>query len=455
MGSFSNLILEVKVNGKELNPESINKILCKKKQLNEMSTKIYYKIETESHSFIQIILKAKGDCIFFCRNNIIEYFLGDNKISEFLISPDQLESINLVEKNRVIINLLGVDCSIIEENNPENFQLQTLKYPIEKVWNTHRDIRYHFIEAKESTLNNQLIVVFAGMGMPFVYKYNYSKALSDINCHKLFIIDDYGDRGSYYLGNNLDSLVETSVISLILNIASRYNIAMQNILSMGSSKGGYAALYYGIKYSFGKVLAAAPQTLLGNFLEGFTLDMVKDITGNKESADVALLNQKLFSLLEGNRNYPHIHLMVGSIDPHLQEHLQPFIVKLREQKVPYEFEVVEGHDHNAIALFQNYFTQKANFLILNRNAVMYVNDIYLTQENSGILKCHVNCEQADKLDFAYYWYKNKQVIDKQFYVKGKVDSQITPDKTDGAYDVIVFVRYNNSIIKLVTETLVI
>ena len=232
MGSFSNLILGVKVNGKELNPESINNILCKKKQLNEMSTKIYYKIETESHSFIQIILKAKGDCIFFCRNNIIEYFLGDNKISEFLISPDQLESINLVEKNRVIINLLGVDCSIIEENNPENFQLQTLKYPIEKVWNTHRDIRYHFIEAKESTLNNQLIVVFAGMGMPFVYKYNYSKALSDINCHKLFIIDDYGDRGSYYLGNNLDSLVETSVISLILNIA---NLSTTSILSKNFS----------------------------------------------------------------------------------------------------------------------------------------------------------------------------------------------------------------------------
>lgn len=40
--------------------------------------------------------------------------------------------------------------------------------------------------------------------------------LSDINVHKLFILDENGETGSYYFGDRMDFSVDSSVISLIL-----------------------------------------------------------------------------------------------------------------------------------------------------------------------------------------------------------------------------------------------
>lgn len=457
MVGFSNLIVKLKVNEIDVDADSFDHIFQDGLKTKELHGGALYEVKTESRSFFQLYLQAEKECSFFCRENIIEYFSRGEKISEFQVLSDDLESIHLLGESRVLINFYGNSALIVEKSDPDKFLLKTLGYPgsHEKVWNSHRDIRYHLVEAKEAILNNQLIVIFAGMGKPFEYRYNYSKALADVPCHKLFIIDDYGDRGSYYLGNNLDTLVETSVISLILNVASRYNIPLNNVLAMGSSKGGYSALYYGIKYSFGKVVAAAPQSKLGNYLEGFTMDMVKDMTGNEEKADVSFLNEKLFSLLGGNRTYPDIHLMVGGSDPHVKNHLKPLITKLRELKIHYKYEIVEGYGHNAFALFQNYFTQKTSYLILNRDPSMYVSSVGITQEDSNTLKCEVKCAKANDIEFAYYWYRNKEVIDKQFYVKGKMSSAIVTDGVSGNFDVIVFLKYNNSIIKLVSDTITI
>ncbi|MDQ1000308.1 hypothetical protein QFZ28_000708 [Neobacillus niacini] len=457
---FSKLIQKIKVNEEDLILNSFTNIERKNAFTSiEYENGGKYEFETEANSYIQLFLQAEENYKFFCRKDVIEYFLNEKKVAEFQVESKDLESIHLLgeKAENVLINLFGnkINCIINSEIDEEKFRLKTLFYPgsHERVWNSHRDIRYHYIEAKENLLNNQLIVIFAGMGRMFEYKYNYSKAISEINCHKLFIIDDYGARGSYYLGNNGDSLVETSVISLILNIASSNNVPLNNILAMGSSKGGFAALYYGIKYSFGKIVAAAPQTLLGNFLQNFTLDMVEDITNNREKADISFLNQKLFRLLEGKRIYPDIHLLVGSEDNHHQNHLRPLINKLQQAQVEYKYEVIEGYGHNALALFQNYFTQKANYLVLNKDPLMYVKSVELKLEADNQLICEVNCDQADKVDFAYYWYRDKECIEKQFYSKGRAQSLMTTGKVKGSYSAIVFVKLNNSIIKLISDSI--
>ncbi|MDK8210807.1 hypothetical protein QP741_24980, partial [Bacillus subtilis] len=49
-------------------------------------------------------------------------------------------------------------------------------------------------------------------------------------------------------------------------IMSKHGFTHKNVMTVGSSKGGYAALYYGIKYHFGQVIAGAPQSKLGDFL---------------------------------------------------------------------------------------------------------------------------------------------------------------------------------------------
>ncbi|MEH7483141.1 hypothetical protein V7157_19155 [Neobacillus drentensis] len=460
MTLFSKLIQKIKINEEELKNVSFSYIV-RDKAFKVLENEIDgdFVLETEYRSYVQIYLQAEENSQFFCRQDVIEYFMNEKKVAEFQVHSKDLESIHLIGEGsaNVLINLLGnkVNCTVKRETEEEKFRLKTISYPgsHEKTWNSHRDIRYYYVPAKDHSLSNQLIVVFAGMGKVFEYRYNYSKALSDVNCHKLFIIDDYGDRGSYYLGNNGDSLVESSVISLILNFASTYNIPLKNILAMGSSKGGYAALYYGIKYSFGKIVAAAPQTFLGNFLQSFTQDMVEDMTNYREKADILFLNQKLFCLLEGKRTYPDIHLLVGSKDNHLQNHLLPFINKLKQMKVEYKYEVIEGYGHNALALFQNYMTQKANFLILQRDPFMYVNSIELTLDADSNLVCQVNCDKADIIEFAYYWYRDRECIEKQFYIKGKAHSLMKTNEIAGTYSALVFVKLNNSIYKLTSDNI--
>lgn len=101
------------------------------------------------------------------------------------------------------------------------------------------------------------------------------RALEGYDCNKLYILDDFGCRASYYLCENRDFYIERSVISLIKQIVRDNNI--NHVISCGSSKGGYAAIYYGIKYGFDSIIAGSPQYLLGDYL--FNGSSLADVSG--------------------------------------------------------------------------------------------------------------------------------------------------------------------------------
>ena len=65
--------------------------------------------------------------------------------------------------------------------------------------------------------------------------------------------------------------IETSVVSLISNIMHENNILFKNVISVGSSKGGTAALYYGMKYNYGNIIVGAPQYKIGTYLSDLSI----------------------------------------------------------------------------------------------------------------------------------------------------------------------------------------
>ena len=129
----------------------------------------------------------------------------------------------------------------------------------EDIHHTNLDITYHF---EKSPCNSKyLLVIFSGFNRIEATPqktYNYIRALNGVNYNKLFILDSYGPRGCYYLGENMSFEVETSVVSLISKISTMYDIPNKNIITVGSSKGGSAALYFGMKYYYGHVISAVP-----------------------------------------------------------------------------------------------------------------------------------------------------------------------------------------------------
>ncbi|MGL4739233.1 MAG: accessory Sec system protein Asp2, partial [Sarcina sp.] len=169
----------------------------------------------------------------------------------------------------------------------------------ERSYESNVNIKY--ILDKELS-SNKLLIIFSGYSIHPIIKapYNYRETLKNIKTNKLFISDSYGydERGCWYLGENGNDLVEKSVISLITFISFKLNIKKKNIILLGSSKGGFASIYYGLKYKFNNILAGAPQILLGDYLsdkENILNSLVNKQKTLKQDAIIGL-NSKIMDL---------------------------------------------------------------------------------------------------------------------------------------------------------------
>lgn len=139
-------------------------------------------------------------------------------------------------------------------------------------------IKYIYKKA-DNYNSNKLVIIFSALGPKPVY--NYMRTLEGIDVNQLFILDDYGDRGSYYLGKYPEFLVEKSVISLIEHILIENNINKNDVLCGGSSKGATAALYFSIKCKLGHVVIAEPQIKIAKYLEDYeAYDVLEYMVGN-------------------------------------------------------------------------------------------------------------------------------------------------------------------------------
>lgn len=113
----------------------------------------------------------------------------------------------------------------------------------------------------EQNGSDELIILFSGFGSN-VRKYNYMKTLKDAKIDKLFILDVWGYRGSYYWYEKGKDEPKRSVSKLIESIWGGY----KHVYAAGSSKGGTCAIYYGLKYDVDAVFASACQYHVGNYL---------------------------------------------------------------------------------------------------------------------------------------------------------------------------------------------
>jgi len=145
------------------------------------------------------------------------------------------------------------------------------------------------------------------------------KNIKDVNAHRIFVLDNFGFRGCYLIGQNRDFSVQKAVMSLINTYLEKYDLKMENVILHGSSKGGWMALYYGIKYGFGHVITGGPQIRLGDFLvhnefDTSLLKVADFISGGHEEDDVEYLNSLLYDLLSSSEKFPHIYIHVGEGD---------------------------------------------------------------------------------------------------------------------------------------------
>lgn len=121
------------------------------------------------------------------------------------------------------------------------------EFKVEKLFFGDRPIRYVLQKAQQS---DYLMVVFSAMSADEQARYNYLKSFQQEPYHKLFILDDFGQRGNFNVGVNGDHTNETSVVALLNQIVQELGLSLQDVIALGTSKGGGIATYFALKYRF-------------------------------------------------------------------------------------------------------------------------------------------------------------------------------------------------------------
>lgn len=139
-------------------------------------------------------------------------------------------------------------------------------------------LRYMFFPYKKSDV---LVIGFSACNSAGP-RYNYVKTISDSGVNRLFVKDDFGPNrlGDYYLGCQGTYSVEKATYELIEKYRKKTNA--KKLVFIGSSKGGYAALNFGVSYPNSNIIIAAPQYYLGTYMDNEVLQSnLEDILGEK------------------------------------------------------------------------------------------------------------------------------------------------------------------------------
>ncbi|MBP3360163.1 MAG: hypothetical protein J6N52_04870 [Clostridia bacterium] len=214
----------------------------------------------------------------------------------------------------------------------------------------HR-IKYLFSPCQGSS---DLIVVFSAFpGSGKKAGYNMVSTFGKAKINKLYILDDFGymNRGSYYLSENGDFYVRELTIKLI----ERFSENMTRRTFLGSSKGGYAALYFGLLLGADAILAGAPQYYLGNYLTSKPehIPILDAMAGNHDAETAELYNnlmKKLITAEETDRSCS-ITIHYSKQEPTYEAHIKDMLKCLKENNYKVAEDVAEYKNHGDVSGF--------------------------------------------------------------------------------------------------------
>ncbi|MYW18413.1 hypothetical protein GT039_23265 [Streptomyces sp. SID2955] len=156
--------------------------------------------------------------------------------------------------------------------------------------------------------HRHLLVVFSSVGS----KYGFGNALDSVKCNVLRIRDHFDGAASYYVARDMDFSVSDSIQALIQDFMRRLRVTRDEVTLLGASKGGSAALYYGLKYDYKNIVASTPQYFMGSYSKGHA-QLGDAVLGEGQSDEnVAVMDAVLKDVIAGDTDLKRNIYLVSS-----------------------------------------------------------------------------------------------------------------------------------------------
>lgn len=208
-------------------------------------------------------------------------------------------------------------------------------------------VKYLYIDKQSDTM---LIVFSAFTGER--RKYNYFSKLRGINANQLYILDTWGVLGSYYWYENGQSYPENKVSDLIEYIKDKYGI--KRMITAGTSKGGSASIYFGLKHNAHSIFSGACQYRVGTYLNRPEhLNILKAMMGDiDEDEAIRLLDNKIEEIVRNSKNRCSIiNLFYSTKELTYERQIAPLIKDLEELQYPYTKTVNDFPKHDDVGIY--------------------------------------------------------------------------------------------------------
>lgn len=326
--------------------------------------------ETE-HSYSQFWNIAAGLEVVL-HGNGFEVFEGTEKLFDALITsvvPVQISKISgqtrpvlgwsfpkFGEKKPatvVRVDFVASNLEIQTEFNLENFSYldRGLASQSANGWKSisaERHLNYLEVDNTHGDTSCPLVFVFSAMGLKGNFSYNYKSTLDKTSNHAIYVLDDFGDQGAYYLQEKNDRSIFRSVQKFVDDSIHRLASNGRPVYFVGSSKGGTAAMLHGLKYPQARIFVGAPQTRIGTFVEKPHPNILEYMTGGSGANEIAALDAVLYEQDYLKFNSSSVTIVVGKADHHYKNHVLPWAEAASEYGSKVDLIVKDGTPHSEI-----------------------------------------------------------------------------------------------------------
>ena len=235
----------------------------------------------------------------------------------------------------------------------------------------HAGYRVHYVLHRGSS--DALVVVFSAFSAGLKPTYNYVRTLwGRTDAHLLFIRDDFVNLpsgGAYYIGRKGDSHGRQAVLSLIRRI--REQTGAKRVISVGSSKGGTAALLFGCMLPMDAVIIGAPQYYIGSYMKEHkpdSLALLATSGGSVLAEDIAWLDALVPRAVGECTAPPVVHIHYSDREHTYPEHIADMLRDLKASGYEVHEDAADYEKHTDVYLYYVPYLEKTLPAILNERS---------------------------------------------------------------------------------------